>query len=727
MKRRLFSVFMAFAMILTLVYAPAEKQFFSVITADAASISLTEEQVVNYFNGRVGESYPNSYCLRFVKECWNDLGATVSSACCASKYGDGHIQSTSMDNIPIGADVFFGTCGGGPCGACGNNYFGHVGVYIGGGYFVHATGGVVQKSTVASWASHYRGWGFHDYVSIISSGSPDTTNYHTPVAAVDMIAAHSLGYIRVQGWAYDEDDLTASITVHVYVGAPAGQGGHCYEIEADEPSSDLGIPGNHRFDKLIPVSEIYEQDVYVYAIDLAGNDNPLVKTGHVRILPQNPVGAVDVISSPSPGYIRVQGWAYDEDDLNQSIKVHVYVGGPANGGQPGEGRCYTIDANAACPDLNRDGISGNHRFDTLIKVDETGKNDVYVYAINIGSGNANPMVKSGTVTITPLTYKVTFDANGGSVSPTSKDVTYGLTYGTLPTSTRNGYTSKGWYTAKTGGTKITDSTKVTLSGDQTLYAQWTAKEYTVKLDANGGSVSPTSVKVKMDATYPSFPTPQRSDYIFNGWYTAKTGGTKITSSAKFTAAMDQTLYAQWTAVPAATTTATTATTKATTAATTKATTAATTTKVTTATTTTTTTTTSPELSIDKTSITLENGQQYEIKANQDNLTYKSNNTNVAVVSKKGIVTAVGEGNAIISVINTDGDVVQLKVQVSAVTIKGDCNGDGTFSVADVVLLQKWLLAVPDTRLANWKAADLCEDDRLDVFDLCLMKRELINS
>ncbi|MBO5382842.1 MAG: dockerin type I repeat-containing protein, partial [Ruminococcus sp.] len=59
------------------------------------------------------------------------------------------------------------------------------------------------------------------------------------------------------------------------------------------------------------------------------------------------------------------------------------------------------------------------------------------------------------------------------------------------------------------------------------------------------------------------------------------------------------------------------------------------------------------------------------------------------------------------------------------TIMGDVNDDGAFNVSDVVLLQKWLLAVPDTHLANWKAADFCEDDRLDVFDLCLMKRALI--
>ena len=57
--------------------------------------------------------------------------------------------------------------------------------------------------------------------------------------------------------------------------------------------------------------------------------------------------------------------------------------------------------------------------------------------------------------------------------------------------------------------------------------------------------------------------------------------------------------------------------------------------------------------------------------------------------------------------------------------KGDVNGDGEFSISDVVLLQKWLLAVPGTELADWKAADLCKDDELDVFDLCMMRKALI--
>ena len=59
------------------------------------------------------------------------------------------------------------------------------------------------------------------------------------------------------------------------------------------------------------------------------------------------------------------------------------------------------------------------------------------------------------------------------------------------------------------------------------------------------------------------------------------------------------------------------------------------------------------------------------------------------------------------------------------TPTGDVNDDGEFNVSDVVLLQKWLLAAPDTHLANWKAVDFCNDNKLNVFDLCLMKRELI--
>lgn len=59
------------------------------------------------------------------------------------------------------------------------------------------------------------------------------------------------------------------------------------------------------------------------------------------------------------------------------------------------------------------------------------------------------------------------------------------------------------------------------------------------------------------------------------------------------------------------------------------------------------------------------------------------------------------------------------------SIEGDVNCDGEVTVTDLVLLKKWLLAVPDTHLENWQAADLCKDNKLDVFDLCILKRKII--
>ncbi|MBQ9314743.1 MAG: BspA family leucine-rich repeat surface protein [Clostridia bacterium] len=54
--------------------------------------------------------------------------------------------------------------------------------------------------------------------------------------------------------------------------------------------------------------------------------------------------------------------------------------------------------------------------------------------------------KSGfiEVTIRATEFTVTFDANGGTVSPESKEVTYGEPYGELPTPERTGYTFEGW-------------------------------------------------------------------------------------------------------------------------------------------------------------------------------------------------------------------------------------------------------------------------------------------
>ena len=58
-------------------------------------------------------------------------------------------------------------------------------------------------------------------------------------------------------------------------------------------------------------------------------------------------------------------------------------------------------------------------------------------------------------------------------------------------------------------------------------------------------------------------------------------------------------------------------------------------------------------------------------------------------------------------------------------VAGDVNADGVFNVADVVMMQRWLLC--QGRLVNWEAGDLCQDNKINVFDLCLMKRMLLET
>ena len=125
---------------------------------------------------------------------------------------------------------------------------------------------------------------------------------------------------------------------------------------------------------------------------------------------------------------------------------------------------------------------------------------------------------------------------------------FGSKYGTLGTVSRTGYTFSGWYTAANGGTKITESSIYSVASNQTLYAQWNANRYTINFDANGGNVSISSMNVTYGSTYGTLPNPTRDYYTFNGWYTAVSGGTKVSSSTTLGAG-DTTLYAQWTLNP----------------------------------------------------------------------------------------------------------------------------------------------------------------------------------
>ena len=169
---------------------------------------------------------------------------------------------------------------------------------------------------------------------------------------------------------------------------------------------------------------------------------------------------------------------------------------------------------------------------------------------------ANPLTVSNITANTHITpvfvlksYTVTWNPNGGSVSPTSTTKTHGSTLGTLPTPTRAAdvqytYTFKGWFTAATGGTQVSASTTVTKN--VTYYAQWTAtpRSYTATFNGNGGGTpNPSTITKTYGSELGTLPTCSRTGYTFLGWYTASSGGTKISSTTKIIGTV--TYYAQW--------------------------------------------------------------------------------------------------------------------------------------------------------------------------------------
>ena len=142
-------------------------------------------------------------------------------------------------------------------------------------------------------------------------------------------------------------------------------------------------------------------------------------------------------------------------------------------------------------------------------------------------------------------YTVTFAANGGTGSMT--DATGVSGEYTLP---ENGFTApdgkqfKAW---SVDGNEKAVGDKINVAADTTVTAVWEnipVVTYTVTFYANGGSVTPASAETTAEGKLTSLPTPTRSRYSFVGWYTAASGGAKITTDTVFS--KNTTVYAQWT-------------------------------------------------------------------------------------------------------------------------------------------------------------------------------------
>lgn len=159
------------------------------------------------------------------------------------------------------------------------------------------------------------------------------------------------------------------------------------------------------------------------------------------------------------------------------------------------------------------------------------------------------MTVSKSYTIPALaSYKITYNANGGSGAPGQQTKYYGKTLKLSTTKpTRTGYTFQGWGTSATGSVVYDPGGNYTANAADTLYAIWKANTWTVKYDANGGTGAPGDqtktygVTLKLSTTMPTL-----TNYNFLGWGTSPDSTTvAYQAGADYTNNAAITLYAIW--------------------------------------------------------------------------------------------------------------------------------------------------------------------------------------
>ena len=208
----------------------------------------------------------------------------------------------------------------------------------------------------------------------------------------------------------------------------------------------------------------------------------------------------------------------------------------------------TFDGNGATPSKANMTVEYGTAYGELATVSRTGytfdgwklNTTIITETTNVSTASDHTLIAQWT----PNTYTLTFNANGGSVTSETKKVTYNSTYGELPTPERPGYTFTGWKDALNNTYSETDT--VTITANTELIAQWTADNYTVTFNPNGGTVNPTTKSVTYDQAYGTLPTPTKEGYTFNGW---KLNTTIITETTNVTTASAHTLIADWTPTP----------------------------------------------------------------------------------------------------------------------------------------------------------------------------------
>ncbi|MBR1507937.1 MAG: GBS Bsp-like repeat-containing protein, partial [Eubacterium sp.] len=228
----------------------------------------TVDQAIDWCKSKVGQSidvdgYPYNQCVDFIKAYYQYLGASPV-------LGDG--KDYSWNSLPSG---WTRVQGGAPqrgdilvYGASESNSAGHVAIYESEYSTYHqnfGNNGMITRET-------YRYNGFtNPYWGYIR---PQWENDNHPWGTVDTISSDN-GEVTFRGWAFDLDNTSKAISIHVYIDGPAGTGRMFSSGTANKERTDVndkyGTGKNHGYEFSVPTNITGSHSFYVYAINIDKN------------------------------------------------------------------------------------------------------------------------------------------------------------------------------------------------------------------------------------------------------------------------------------------------------------------------------------------------------------------------------------------------------------------------------------------------------------------------
>jgi hypothetical protein len=210
----------------------------------------------------------------------------------------------------------------------------------------------------------------------------------------------------------------------------------------------------------------------------------------------------------------------------------------------------TFNANGGTPSTQTSSLSIGAEYGTFPTVTRSGYDLLSWNTLQNGSGNT---VNSSTIVTNEnphtlwaqwniITYAITYTLSGGT-NNVGNPSTYNIESPTITflAPTRTGHTFNSW---------SVPSIPSGSTGNVSTTASWTANDYIVTLDKQGGSGGTNSVIATFNSAMPSITPPTRDGFFFIGYWTQISSGTQYYDSdgngtRTWNIASNTTLYARW--------------------------------------------------------------------------------------------------------------------------------------------------------------------------------------